>query len=162
MSGGGGIRTHGGLATTTVFETVRFVHSRTPPTGLSCFRPLASSVSVLVQSGVTRVTRIANRTGTMRQHPPGSGRWQLELFAGLDPSTGRPRPGLKTFVGNHRTGGHTELGLRWIGHEGRELSVSDHCRRVRVEGPYGDLDRTVDAHFEKSQHREFRSWRADS
>ena len=31
-SGGGGIRTHGGLATTTVFETVRFVHSRTPPT----------------------------------------------------------------------------------------------------------------------------------
>ena len=33
--GGGGIRTHGDLATTTVFETVRFVHSRTPPTGLS-------------------------------------------------------------------------------------------------------------------------------
>ena len=38
MGGGGGIRTHDDLATTTVFETVRFVHSRTPPTGLSCFR----------------------------------------------------------------------------------------------------------------------------
>jgi hypothetical protein len=35
--GGGGIRTHGGLATTTVFETVRFVRSRTPPSGLFCF-----------------------------------------------------------------------------------------------------------------------------
>ena len=31
LCGGGGIRTHGGLATTTVFETVRFVRSRTPP-----------------------------------------------------------------------------------------------------------------------------------
>jgi hypothetical protein len=34
VSGGGGIRTHGDLATTTVFETVRFVHSRTPPSAL--------------------------------------------------------------------------------------------------------------------------------
>ncbi len=31
VSGGGGIRTHGDLMATTVFETVRFVHSRTPP-----------------------------------------------------------------------------------------------------------------------------------
>ncbi len=31
QSGGGGIRTHGDLMATTVFETVRFVHSRTPP-----------------------------------------------------------------------------------------------------------------------------------
>jgi len=38
MSGGGGIRTHGGLATTTVFETVRFVRSRTPPIAPSCSR----------------------------------------------------------------------------------------------------------------------------
>ncbi len=42
-SGGGGIRTHGDLATTTVFETVRFVHSRTPPTG----RRLHRAVPVL-------------------------------------------------------------------------------------------------------------------
>src|SRR5579875_2483214 len=30
-SGGSGIRTHGALASTTVFETVRFGHSRIPP-----------------------------------------------------------------------------------------------------------------------------------
>jgi hypothetical protein len=29
--GGGGIRTHGGVAPTTVFETVPIVHSGTPP-----------------------------------------------------------------------------------------------------------------------------------
>ena len=30
-SGGGGIRTHGDIAATTVFKTVRLNHSRTPP-----------------------------------------------------------------------------------------------------------------------------------
>src|SRR5688500_1382074 len=31
--GGGGIRTHGGLAPTAVFKTAAFVHSATPPAG---------------------------------------------------------------------------------------------------------------------------------
>ena len=31
LGGGGGIRTHGTPKRTTVFETVRFNHSRTPP-----------------------------------------------------------------------------------------------------------------------------------
>jgi hypothetical protein len=46
-SGGGGIRTHGGLATTTVFETVRFVRSRTPPGRVTWNFTLAVSRPVL-------------------------------------------------------------------------------------------------------------------
>jgi integrase len=45
-------------------------------------------------------TRNGNRTGTMRERPPGSGHWQLRAFAGVDQATGRPRQVSKTFVGN--------------------------------------------------------------
>jgi integrase len=38
-------------------------------------------------------------TGTMRERPPGSGRWQLRAFAGVDELTGEPRQVTKTFVG---------------------------------------------------------------
>ena len=38
--GGGGIRTHGTLARTTVFETAPFDHSGTPPQSI-CFNTLA-------------------------------------------------------------------------------------------------------------------------
>jgi len=45
-------------------------------------------------------TRNPNRTGTMWERPPGSGRWQLRVFSGIDPTTGRPRQVSKTLVGN--------------------------------------------------------------
>ena len=35
----------------------------------------------------------------MRERPPGSGRWQLRAFAGVDELTGKPRQVTKTFVG---------------------------------------------------------------
>lgn len=38
-------------------------------------------------------------TGTMRERPRGSGRWQLRAFAGVDELTGAPRQVTKTFVG---------------------------------------------------------------
>jgi integrase len=38
-------------------------------------------------------------TGTMRERPVGSGRWQLRAFAGVDELTGTPRQVTKTFVG---------------------------------------------------------------
>src|SRR5580704_11948255 len=38
-------------------------------------------------------------TGTMRERPVGSGRWQLRAFAGVDELTGKPRQVTKTFVG---------------------------------------------------------------
>jgi integrase len=38
-------------------------------------------------------------TGTMRERPLGSGRWQLRAFAGFDELTGTPRQVTKTFVG---------------------------------------------------------------
>jgi integrase len=45
-------------------------------------------------------TRNVNGTGTLRERPPGSNRWQLRAFAGTDRTTGRPRQVSKTFVGN--------------------------------------------------------------
>jgi integrase len=38
-------------------------------------------------------------TGTMRERPPGCGRWQLRAFAGVDELTGKPRQVTKTFIG---------------------------------------------------------------
>ena len=48
-------------------------------------------------------TRNANRTGTMRERPPGSGRWQLRVFAGIDPTTGRPRQASRPSWGLRRS-----------------------------------------------------------
>lgn len=45
-------------------------------------------------------TRNANRTGTLRERPPGSGHWQLRAFTGSDPATGRPVQVSKSFTGN--------------------------------------------------------------
>jgi integrase len=38
-------------------------------------------------------------TGTMRERPPGSGRWQLRAFAGVHELAGTPRQVTKTFIG---------------------------------------------------------------
>lgn len=38
-------------------------------------------------------------TGTLRERPPGSGHWQLRVFLGPDPVTGRPRQVTRTFHG---------------------------------------------------------------
>jgi len=46
-------------------------------------------------------TRI-RRPGTMRERPPGSGRWQLRVYLGPDPFNGRPLQSASTFVGTER------------------------------------------------------------
>ena len=46
-----------------------------------------------------------NRPGTMRERPPGSGQWQLRVFAGSDPLTGRPRQVSRTFKGTKAAAG---------------------------------------------------------
>jgi integrase len=51
------------------------------------------------QSSRTTPERRTPGTGTMRERPPGSGRWQLRAFAGVDELTGAPRQVTKTFVG---------------------------------------------------------------
>src|ERR1017187_899412 len=38
-------------------------------------------------------------TGTLRERPEGSGKWQLRAFAGPDPVTGKPRQSTRTFTG---------------------------------------------------------------
>jgi hypothetical protein len=52
--------------------------------------------SVVVSDPRVVAMRSANRTGTMRERPLGSGRWQLRVFAGIDPTTGRCRAHVAT------------------------------------------------------------------
>ena len=49
--------------------------------------------------------------GTMRERPPGSGRWQLRAFAGPDPATGRPVQIARTFLGGKRAAAKALAGL---------------------------------------------------
>ena len=53
----------------------------------------------MVSKAKSEVVRRTPGTGTMRERPPGSGRWQLRVFAGVDELTGKPRQVTKTFVG---------------------------------------------------------------
>lgn len=41
-------------------------------------------------------------TGTLRERPPGSRRWELRAYIGRDPETGRPRQASRTFRGGRR------------------------------------------------------------
>src|SRR5579883_3170004 len=41
-------------------------------------------------------------SGTMRERPPGSMRWELRAYVGRDPETGRPRQVSRTFHGGKR------------------------------------------------------------
>lgn len=41
-------------------------------------------------------------SGTMRERPPGSGRWELRAYVGTDPETGRPRQVSRSFRGGKR------------------------------------------------------------
>ena len=47
----------------------------------------------------------------MRERPPGSGHWQLRVFVGPDPVTGRPIQATRTFVGGKRAAGKALAGL---------------------------------------------------
>lgn len=61
---------------------------------------------------MTSPTGIRTRqTGTMRERPPGSGRWQIRAFAGTDPVTGRPVQVTRTFVGGKRAAAKALAGL---------------------------------------------------
>jgi integrase len=41
-------------------------------------------------------------SGTLRERPPGSGRWELRAYVGQDPETGKPRQVSRTFRGGKR------------------------------------------------------------
>src|SRR5947208_2983323 len=66
VNGGGGIRTHGTLAGTTVFKTVPFNHSGTPPERVGncdgarrCYWATSSMTSSLTKIGTSTVTATA-------------------------------------------------------------------------------------------------------
>src|ERR1700722_13919863 len=98
-------------------------------------------------------TRNGNRTGTMRERPPGSGRWQLRAFAGVDSATGRPKQVSKTFIGNAAA---AERALR---------SFASDAERGKVDKSRSTVGQLLDRWLEQIEptHRpktvhEYRRW----
>ncbi len=98
-------------------------------------------------------TRNGNRTGTMRERPPGSGRWQLRAFAGIDPTNGRPRQVAKTFVGNAAA---AERALRSFASEA-EAGKVDRSRSTLGQLLDRWLEQIEPTHRPKTVH-EYRRW----
>jgi integrase len=89
----------------------------------------------------------------MRERPPGSGRWQLRVFAGIDPTTGRPRQASKTFVGNAAA---AERALRSFASEAERGKV-DRSRSTLGELLDRWLEQIEPTHRPKTVH-EYRRW----
>ncbi len=98
-------------------------------------------------------TRNGNRTGTMRERPPGSGRWQLRAFAGVDQATGRPKQVSKTFIGNAAA---AERALRSFASEA-EAGKVDRSRSTLGQLLDGWLEQIEPTHRPKTVH-EYRRW----
>jgi hypothetical protein len=80
----------------THFKTARFVHSRTPPTGLWCFHSLVSDFLFCgwrLGHNQTPIVQARCRSARLDQACGSCG-----VFAGIDSTTGRPRPPISTVL----------------------------------------------------------------
>jgi integrase len=79
-------------------------------------------------------------SGSLRERPPGSGRWELRAYVGQDPETGRPRQVSRAFRGGKRAARHQLDKLVSEVHAGHHIGTTATVGKLLDEW-LGNLDR---------------------